>query len=186
MSRFKNMALGTVLVAAVFLGSVLALTASASAAVIFGPTVVDLGPVLAPGPDGIAGTDDDGLSRRETLVIDATGFENLTVSFTIQGIGGIEPNCPTGFSADCWQLEGPTVAPVPDAANLDIPLTETSFGPFPLALASANTIFNLTFAIQVTQVRGDADDEGAISARSRSRATRFRGRRISPAGRRRR
>ena len=32
-------------------------------------------------------------------LVDATGFENLTVSFKIQGISGVEPNCPNGASS---------------------------------------------------------------------------------------
>ncbi len=114
MSRFKNAALGTMLVVAVFVGSVLSLTTSASAQIL-----IDGQPIPAGGftieflPTGVVGPE----TRLQPLIVDATGFENLTVSFTIRGVEDIEPNCGVG-SGDCFEVFEDTVSIV---GPLDIP-----------------------------------------------------------------
>ncbi len=100
----------------------------------------------------------------QTVAVDAIGFENLTLSFTIAGIDDIEPDCGTGGSSDCFEVSegavsivGPFDIPcVPEFGPCDPVGSLTPFGP--TALASADTIFDLTFLIQVT----DGFDEGAI------------------------
>jgi len=154
MSRFKNVALGTMLVAAVFIASVLSLTASASAAVILSAPDIEFLPTGVVGP------------QTPTAVgpVDATGFQNLTLSFTIRGVDDIEPNCGGPSNADCFEvfegavsIVGPLDIPcIPVNGPCDPILSLTPFGP--IALASADTTFNLTFVIEIS----DAFDEGAI------------------------
>ncbi len=112
---------------------------------VFGPTDISFPPDPAlPGPQ----------TRSQTLEVDAQGFENLTVSFTIQGIADIEPDCPDGVDSDCWQLFE-NADPIVGPPGLGIPLSET---PFTFPLASADTIFDLTFLLELTAGHG----EGAV------------------------
>ena len=64
-------------------------------AVIFGPPDITF-------PIGSAVSGPQTFSQ--TLAVDATGFENLTLSFTIAGIDDIEPNCGSGGSSDCFEV----------------------------------------------------------------------------------
>ena len=93
-------------------------------------------------------------ANSQTLVVDATGFKNLTVSFKIQGIGSVDAGCGSGGFSDCWQL-WENADPVVGLPGLDIPTSETPFGPY--ALASADTTFDLTFVIDVTGFDEKAD-----------------------------
>ena len=154
MSRFKNVALGTMLVAAVFIASVLSLTASASAAVVLSAPDIELLPTGVVGPQTLT----------VVVPVDATGFQNLTLSFTIRGVDDIEPNCGGAFNADCFEvfegavsIVGPFYIPCSPLFGPCDPIGSlTPFGP--IALASADTTFNLTFEVFVS----DHSDEGAV------------------------
>jgi hypothetical protein len=77
------------------------------------------------------------------LVVNATGFENLRISFDVEQVGDVEPCGDT--LGDCWQLAENGVQLVAPTSIPSVGAGVVGFGPIPLT--SANEVFTLTFTV---------------------------------------